>query len=117
MATRIYVGGLPYSATEQELENLFAAHGTVTSASVITDKYTGQAKGFGFVEMSTNEEAASAINALNGTSMGGRSLTVNEAKPREERSGGGGGYGGGGGGYGGGGGGRDRGGSGGGNRY
>ncbi len=117
MATRIYVGGLPYSATEQELENLFAAHGTVTSASVITDKYTGQAKGFGFVEMSTNEEAASAINALNGTSMGGRSLTVNEAKPREERSGGGGG------GYGGGGGGRDRGGSGGGygggggNRY
>ena len=111
MATRIYVGGLPYSATEQELENLFAAHGTVTSASVITDKYTGQAKGFGFVEMSTNEEAASAINALNGTAMGGRSLTVNEAKPREERSGGGGG------GYGGGGGGRDRGGSGGGNRY
>lgn len=109
MATRIYVGGLPYSATEQDLENLFAAHGTVTSATVITDKYTGQAKGFGFVEMSTNEESAAAISALNGTEMGGRSLTVNEAKPREERSGGGG--------YGGGGGGRDRGGYGGGNRY
>jgi RNA recognition motif-containing protein len=114
MATRIYVGGLPYSATEQELENLFAAHGTVKSATVITDKYTGQAKGFGFVEMSTNEECQAAISALNGTEMGGRSLTVNEAKPREERSGGGGGYGGGGGG------GRDRGGyggGGGGNRY
>src|SRR5438552_6844380 len=107
MLTRIYVGGLPYSATEQELEKLFAAHGTVTSATVITDKYTGQAKGFGFVEMSTNEECQAAISALNGSEMGGRSLTVNEAKPREERSGGG-GYGGGGrdrGGYGGGGGG------------
>ena len=108
LATRIYVGGLPYSATEQDLENLFAAHGTVNSATVITDKYTGQAKGFGFVEMSTNEECQAAISALNGTEMGGRSLTVNEAKPREERSSGG-GYGGGGGrggggGYGGGGG-------------
>ena len=60
MATRIYMGGLPYSATEQELENLFGAHGTVTSTSVITDKYTGQAKGFGFVEMSTNDEAVAA---------------------------------------------------------
>ena len=105
MATRIYVGGLPYSASEEDLNSLFAAHGTVTSATVITDKYTGQAKGFGFVEMSTDAESKSAINALNGTSMGGRTLTVNEAKPREERSGGGGGgYGGGGGG------GRDRGG-------
>jgi len=104
MATRIYVGGLPYSATEQELSNLFSSHGTVSSASVITDKYTGQAKGFGFVEMGTNEEAQSAINTLNGTLMGGRTLTVNEAKPREDRprTGGGnrdgGGYGGGGGG-------------------
>ena len=102
MATRIYVGGLPYSATEQELQNLFSAHGTVSSASVITDKYTGQAKGFGFVEMGTDAEAQSAINALNGTLMGGRTLTVNEAKPREDRprsgGGGGGGYGGGGGG-------------------
>ena len=101
MATRIYVGGLPYSATEQELQNLFSSHGTVSSASVITDKYTGQAKGFGFVEMGTDAEAQSAINTLNGTLMGGRTLTVNEAKPREDRprnSGGGGGYGGGGGG-------------------
>lgn len=97
MATRIYVGGLPYSATEQELENLFASSGTVTSATVVTDKYTGQAKGFGFVEMSTDAEAQAAINTLNGTMMGGRSLTVNEAKPREDRPrSGGGGYGGGG---------------------
>lgn len=113
MAKRIYVGGLPYSATEDELQDLFARSGTVTSATVVTDKYTGQAKGFGFVEMSTDEEANAAINALNGTTMGGRTLTVNEAKPREDRprTGGGGGYGGsgGGGGYGGGGGGgRDR---------
>lgn len=106
MATRIYVGGLPYSATEQDLSNLFSSHGTVASASIITDKYTGQAKGFGFVEMSTDAEANSAINALNGTLMGGRTLTVNEAKPREDRPRTGGGYGGGnrggGGGYGGG---------------
>jgi cold-inducible RNA-binding protein len=94
MAKRIYVGGLPYSATDEDLENLFSASGTVTSASVVTDRYTGQAKGFGFVEMSTDAEANAAINALNGTEMGGRTLTVNEAKPREERSGGG-GYGGG----------------------
>lgn len=109
MATRIYVGGLPFSATEQELEHLFAAHGTVTSTALITDRDTGRAKGFGFVEMSTNEECQAAISALNGMEMGGRSLTVNEAKPREERSGGGSGYGGG----------RDRGGygGGGGNRY
>lgn len=99
MAKRIYVGGLPYSATELDLENLFASQGTVSSATVITDKYTGQAKGFGFVEMASDAEATNAINALNGTMMGGRNLTVNEAKPREERpnSGGGGGYGGGGG--------------------
>ena len=96
MATRIYVGGLPYSVTERELEDLFSAHGTVTSATVITDKYTGQAKGFGFVEMGTDAESKAAINALNGTQMGGRTLTVNEAKPREERprtgGSGGGGY-------------------------
>ena len=110
MATRIYVGGLPYSATEQDLQNLFSSHGTVASASVITDKYTGQAKGFGFVEMGTDAEAQAAINALNGTLMGGRTLTVNEAKPREDRprtGGGGGGYGGGGGGSRGGGGGNN----------
>ncbi len=129
MGTRIYVGGLPYSTTDADLESLFSASGTVSSASVVTDKYTGQSKGFGFVEMSTDGEAQAAISALNGTLMGGRTLTVNEARPREERSGGGGygggggggrsgggGYGGGsGGGYGGGGGGgRDRGGYGGG---
>jgi len=100
MAKRLYVGGLPYSTGERELEDLFAAAGTVTSVSVVTDKYTGQSKGFGFVEMSTDAEADAAINSLNGTMLGGRSLTVNEAKPREERprTGGGGGYGGGGGG-------------------
>jgi RNA recognition motif-containing protein len=95
MAKRIYVGGLPYSATEENLQDLFGASGTVTSATVITDKYTGQAKGFGFVEMSTDAEANSAINTLNGSLMGGRTLIVNEAKPREERprnGGGGGGY-------------------------
>lgn len=112
MAKRIYVGGLPYSATEEDLENLFSAIGAVKEVSVITDRYTGQAKGFGFVEMDNDQEALNAINQLNGTQMGGRTLTVNEAKPREERPrGGGSGYGGGGGyggGYGGGGGGRDR---------
>lgn len=112
MAKRIYVGGLPYSTAEQDLESLFASSGTVTSVSVVTDKYTGQSKGFGFVEMSTDAEADAAIRTLNGTMLGGRTLTVNEAKPREERSsggyGGGGGNRGGGGGYGGGGGGRDR---------
>jgi len=85
MAKRIYVGGLPYSATEEDLENLFASYGTVASAAVITDKYTGQAKGFGFVEMETDEQAEAAIQALNGSQMGGRELTVNEARPREER--------------------------------
>jgi RNA recognition motif-containing protein len=98
MAKRIYVGGLPYSATESDLENLFSASGTVTSATIVTDRYTGQAKGFGFVEMATDSEADAAINALNGTMMGGRTLTVNEARPREERPRGGGGYSGGGGG-------------------
>lgn len=85
MATRIYVGGLPYSATDTDLENLFSASGTVTSATVVSDRYTGQAKGFGFVEMGTDAEATAAINSLNGTLMNGRTLTVNEAKPREER--------------------------------
>jgi RNA recognition motif-containing protein len=110
MAKRIYVGGLPYSATEEDLENLFASAGTVKEATIVTDRYTGQAKGFGFVEMNSDAEADAAISQLNGTQMGGRTLTVNEAKPREERPrGGGGGYGGGGGGgYGGGGGGGGR---------
>ncbi len=108
MGSKIYVGGLPYSATEQELNSLFATHGSVESARVITDKFTGQSRGFGFVEMASGEEASKAISALNGTQMGGRTLTVNEAKPQEPRSGGGGGDRGGRGGFGGGGGNRDR---------
>lgn len=103
MAKRIYVGGLPYSATEQDVESLFASAGEVKEVSVITDRYTGQAKGFGFVEMVNDDEADTAIRTLNGTQMGGRTLTVNEAKPREDRPRSGGGYGDrGGGGYGGG---------------
>jgi len=100
MGSKIYVGGLPYAATEQQLSDLFAQHGTVASARVITDKFTGQSRGFGFVEMSSDEEAQKAIAALNGTQMDGRTLTVNEARPQEPRSGGGGrgGFGGGGGG-------------------
>jgi RNA recognition motif-containing protein len=91
MGSKLYVGGLPYSATESELTTLFAEHGTVESVRVIADKFTGQSRGFGFVEMSSAEEAKAAITALNGSQMGGRSLTVNEAKPMESRSGGGGG--------------------------
>jgi len=91
MGSKIYVGGLPYAATEQQLSELFAQHGAVESARVITDKFTGQSRGFGFVEMSSDEEAQKAIAALNGTQMDGRTLTVNEAKPMEPRSGGGGG--------------------------
>ena len=109
MGKKIYVGNLSYDVTDSALEQLFAAHGTVQSAQVIRDRDTGRPKGFGFVEMSNDQEAQAAIAALNGKDSGGRSLTVNEAKPREDRGGGGGrgGYGGGGrGGYGGGGGGR-----------
>lgn len=94
MGSKLYVGGLPYATTESQLTTLFAAHGTVESARVIADKFTGQSRGFGFVEMSTSEEAKAAITALNGTQLEGRSLTVNEAKPQEPRSGGGGGGGG-----------------------
>ncbi len=97
MGSKIYVGGLPYSATESQVEELFAQHGTVQSAQVITDKFTGQSRGFGFVEMSSPTEAEAAIAALNSTEMDGRTLTVNEAKPRAPRTGGG-GFGGGGGG-------------------
>jgi len=93
MGTKLYVGGLPYSATETQLTTLFATHGTVESARVIADKFTGQSRGFGFVEMSTPEEAQAAITALNGSQMDGRSLTVNEAKPQAPRSGGGGRFG------------------------
>lgn len=89
MGSKIYVGGLPYSTTEQQLSDLFAAHGSVASARIITDKFTGQSRGFGFVEMSTDDEAKAAITALNGTQFGGRTLTVNEARPQEPRSGGG----------------------------
>lgn len=89
MGSKLYVGGLPYAATEAQLSDLFGQHGVVQSARVITDKFTGQSRGFGFVEMSTSEEAEAAISALNGTQMDGRTLTVNEAKPQEPRSGGG----------------------------
>ena len=85
----IYVGNLPYSATEEELHAAFAAFGDVTSVNLITDKFSGQSKGFAFVEMSDNASADSAIKALNETPMGGRSLKVNQAKPRGERSSGG----------------------------
>src|SRR3954471_745107 len=107
MGKKLYVGNLSYDVDSSELERMFSAHGTVQSAEVIMDRMTNRSKGFGFVEMGTDEEAQAAIAALNGQENGGRALTVNEAKPREERSGGGGGGGrGGGGGYGGGGGGR-----------
>ena len=112
MGKKLYVGNLPYNVSSSDLEHMFSSHGTVQSAEVISDRVTGRSKGFGFVEMSTDEEAQAAISALNGSDQGGRPLTVNEAKPRENRAGGGGGrggYGGGGGGgrggYGGGGGG------------
>ncbi|MDH5669532.1 MAG: RNA-binding protein [Nitrospira sp.] len=90
MGAKIYVGGLPYATTEQQLSDLFATHGAVVSARIITDKFTGQSRGFGFVEMSSDSEAEAAVAALNGTQFGGRTLTVNEARPQEPRSGGGG---------------------------
>jgi len=114
MATKLYVGNLAFTVTDQDLSALFAEAGTVTSAQVIIDRNTNQSRGFGFVEMSTSEEAQKAIAALNGRQNGGRSLVVNESKPRESSGGygGGGGRSGGGGGYGGGGGGRSGGGGG-----
>jgi RNA recognition motif-containing protein len=108
MGKKLYVGNLSYSVTGADLEQLFGAHGQVESAQVITDRETGRSKGFGFVEMSSSEEAQAAINALNGQQHEGRALTVNEAKPKATTGGGGGG--GGRGGYGGGGGGGGRGG-------
>jgi RNA recognition motif-containing protein len=110
MGKKLYVGNLSYNLRDSDLEDMFAAHGSVQSAQVIMDRDTGRSKGFGFVEMSNDQEAQDAISALNGKEFDGRSLTVNEARPREEgggggrRGGGGGGYGGGGGGRGGGGG-------------
>ena len=102
MGKKLYVGNLAYSVTDGTLEQMFAAHGTVQSAQVIMDRDTGRSKGFGFVEMGSDQEAQAAISALNGANVDGRNLTVNEAKPREDR-GGRGGHGGGRGGYGGGG--------------
>ena len=121
MGKKLYVGNLPYTVTDSELQQMFEAHGSVTSAQVIMDRDTGRSKGFGFVEMGNDAEAQAAITALNGQQMGGRPLTVNEARPKEGGGGGGGrsgGFGGGGGrsggggGYGGGGGGRSGGGGG-----
>lgn len=114
MGTKLYVGNLSFRTTADELRDAFASAGSVESASVIEDRDTGRSRGFAFVEMATAEEAAAAIEQFNGKDFGGRNLTVNEAKPREDRGGRGGGGGGGRGGYGGGGGGGDRGGYGGG---
>ena len=100
----IYVGNLSFDETEASLETVFSAHGEVTSARIITDRETGRSRGFGFVEMADDAQAQAAIAALNGTNVNGRDLTVNEARPREDRGGSRGGFGGGGGGYGGGGG-------------
>ena len=116
MGNKLYVGNLSYDVQDRDLQELFAQHGTVSSARVVTDRDTGRSKGFGFVEMGTDGEAEAAISALNGQEVAGRALTVNEARPKEAGGGdrrggggrgfggggGGGGYSGGGGGYGGG---------------
>ena len=127
MGNKLYVGNLPYSVRDSELEQSFSPYGVVTSAKVMMERDSGRSKGFGFVEMGSDAEAQAAIQAMNGLAMGGRNLVVNEARPLEPRrpgggggyggGGGGGGYGGGGGGYGGGGGGRRDGGGGGGGGY
>ena len=103
MGKKLYVGNLAYGVTDGDLEKLFEAHGTVQSAQVIMDRDTGRSKGFGFVEMGSDAEAQAAISALNGTEVDGRTLTVNEARPKTDGGGGGGGRGGSGGrgGYGG----------------
>lgn len=88
---RIYVGNLSFDTTESDLESAFTAHGTVDSANLVSDRYSGRSRGFGFVEMSNNSEAEAAIQAMNGKELQGRSLTVNEARPRESGGGGGGG--------------------------
>jgi len=105
MGKKLYVGNLAYKATNEDLNELFSQAGTVESVNIITDKYSGQSKGFGFVEMASDEEAQKAIEMLNGKSFMERNLTVNEARPQVRREGGGGGGRRGGGGYGGGGGG------------
>lgn len=91
MATKLFVGNLPFNTTPEELENVFGQSGSVTSVNIITDKFTGRSRGFGFVEMGTEEEAQAAVESLHGHEMQGRPLTVNEAKPQQPRSGGGGG--------------------------
>jgi RNA recognition motif-containing protein len=96
LGKKLYVGNMGYNVSKEDLEQMFAAHGTVTSVQVITDRDSGRSKGFGFVEMDSDQEAQAAIEALNGKSMDGRNLTVNEARPQESRGGGGGGGGGGG---------------------
>lgn len=109
MGAKLYVGNLPYNVTEERLHEHFAQHGTVVSARIISDKFTGKSKGFGFVEMSSDQEAEKAISALNGNDFEGRNIVVSEARPQAPRSprpGGSGGFGGGG--FGGGGRGRDR---------
>ena len=111
MGTKLYVGNLSFNTTEGDLLRMFEEVGTVTSCSIIMDKFTNKSRGFAFVEMGSEEEARKAIDEMNGKAVDGRPLTVNEARPREDRGGGGGGFGGGGGrgGFGGGGGrGRDR---------
>lgn len=114
MATKLFIGSLAWATNDDSLKDLFSTVGTVVSASVIMDRETNRSKGFGFVEMSTDDEAKAAVEQLNGKDLDGRAIVVNEARPREERprgGGGGGGYGGGsggGGGYGGGGGGGNR---------
>ncbi len=95
MGKKLYVGNLSYGMSDTDLRNLFEAHGTVQSAQVIMDRETGRSKGFGFVEMDSGDQAQAAIDALNGQQVNGRALTVNEARPREERSGGNRGFGGG----------------------
>jgi RNA recognition motif-containing protein len=110
MGKKVYVGNLPFSYNDSALQTLFAQYGSVASAKVINDRESGRSKGFGFVEMSSDQEAQAAIDKLNGTEIEGRALTVNEARPQQPRAGGfgGGGGGGGRGGFGGGGGGRGK---------
>jgi cold-inducible RNA-binding protein len=89
MNTKLFVGNLSFNTTENDLQDAFAAHGTVTEANLVTDRTTGRPRGFAFVTMGSPEEAQKATTALNGTTLGDRSITVNEARPKEERSGGG----------------------------
>ena len=103
MATKLYVGNLPFNTTENELQELFSQAGTVQEVMLMQDKFTGKSRGFAFVTMGSDQDAQNAVSQINGKQLEGRALTVNEARPREPRpAGGGGGYGGGGGGYGGG---------------